>query len=102
MRVKTYSEEEKMAYVEEFKNSGMGSTTFAREKGIPESTLRTWIREDRNLEFGAIEIGAPKINTAEVLKKKTVFANENIRIELKEGFNKEFLRKIVEVLINDK
>ena len=45
MRVKTYSEEEKMAYVEEFKNSGMGSTTFAREKGIPESTLRTWLNK---------------------------------------------------------
>ncbi|MBR2785211.1 MAG: hypothetical protein IKD74_04410 [Clostridia bacterium] len=34
-------------------------------------------------------------------KKPTIFVSDNIRIELKEGFNKEFLRKIVEVLIND-
>ena len=34
--------------------------------------------------------------------KPIIFANENIRIELREGFDKGFLRRIIEVLINDK
>lgn len=35
-----------------------------------------------------------------ITKSSTVFATENIRIELKENYDKELLKKIVEVLIN--
>ena len=40
-------------------------------------------------------------NAQPKMKKPTVFVNEKIRIELKEGYSKQFLRNIVEVLIND-
>lgn len=101
MSGRVYSEEEKIAYVEEFKKSELGSTTFAREIGVPESTLRTWVREDRNLSFGAIDLQPSNNMNQKNIKKGTIFASENIRIELKEGFDKKFLLKIIEVLVND-
>ena len=54
MSVQTYSKEEKKAIIEDYKNSGLGSTTYAKEKGIAESTLRGWIKEERAMTFGAI------------------------------------------------
>ncbi len=102
MSVKTYEKEEKQAFVEDFKNSGEPLARYALEKGIPETTLRGWLKEDRNLSFGAIEIKASSTPLPRVTKSATVFATENIRIELKENFDKELLKKIVEVLINDK
>lgn len=101
MSGRVYTEEEKQAYVEEFRKSELGSTAFAREIGVPESTLRTWVRENRNSLFGAIELQTHSNHEPRNIKKSTVFASENIRIELKEGFDKKFLLKIIEVLVND-
>ena len=102
MSGKTYETEEKQAYVEDYKNSGETISRYALEKGIPESTLRGWIKEDKDLTFGAIELKSGKSPLPKVTKSATVFATENIRIELKENFNKEILRQIVEVLLNVK
>lgn len=38
-----YDAEEKIAYVEEYENSGMSIAEFAREKRLPASTLRSWL-----------------------------------------------------------
>lgn len=100
MSVRNYEKEEKRAYVEDYKNSGETLARYALEKGIPETTLRGWIKEDRDLTFGAIEIKPATTPLPRVTKSATVFATENIRIELKENFDKELLKKIVEVLIN--
>ena len=100
--IRGYSKEEKIAYVEEFKASGMNIAEYARTRNIPNTTLRGWLRLDKALAFGEINI-RPQTNAvppAPVVKKTMVFAKEDIRIELKEGFDKEFLRNIVEVLIN--
>lgn len=102
MSTRTYEKEEKQAYVEDFKSSGETIGRYALEHGIPETTLRGWIKEDKELAFGAIEIKPSNIPLPRITKSATVFATENIRIELKENYNKELLRKIVEVLINDK
>jgi transposase-like protein len=101
MSIRTYEKEEKQAYVEDYKNSGERLGRYALEKGIPESTLRGWLKEDQDLTFGAIEIKPSNTPLPRVAKSPTVFATENIRIELKENFDKELLKKIVEVLIND-
>lgn len=101
MSLRTYEKEEKIAYVEEFKSSGESIARFALEKGIPETTLRGWLKEDKDLTFGTIEIKPANLVPPKGFKSPTVFATENIRIELKEGFNKTFLKRIVEVLIND-
>ena len=98
---KIYEEEEKRMYLDAFSVSGKTKTAFARDNNIPEATFRAWIKEDENLTFGAIQLN----NDTQSIKNKkqsTIFSCENIRIELKEGFDKEILKKIVEVLINDK
>lgn len=97
---KIYEEEEKRAYLDAFTVSGKTKTEFARENNIPEATFRAWIKEVENLTFGAIQLDTnmPLKNK----KQSTIFSCDNIRIELKEGFNKEYLRRIVEVLIDDK
>ena len=102
MSVRTaYEKEERIAYVEEFKSSGETIGRYALEKGIPESTLRGWLKEDKDLSFGAIEIKPGNAIPPKGIKAPTVFVSDKIRIELKENFNKELLRNIVEVLIND-
>ncbi len=103
MALREYTQEEKLAYVEEFKTSGMSQKGFAKEKGIPDTTFRGWLKLDRALGFGEICLKPTATNyeVKEPIRKTTIFAREDIRIELKEGFDKQFLRKIVEVLIND-
>ncbi len=104
MSLRTYNEEEKKAYVDEFKESGLSITAYARAKGIPDTTLRGWLRLDSALGFGKIDLGTHSASQLAVQqiqhKKSMVFAMENIRIELKEGYNKKILRQIIEVLNN--
>ena len=95
--IRSYSEDEKMAYVEEFKNSELGVTTFARQNGIPESTFRGWLKDISDLSFGMINLKPTPSAVPKITKNIMVFANETIRIELKENFDKSFLRKVVEI-----
>lgn len=101
---KSYSEEEKRNFLDGFKVSGKSKTAYARENNIPEATFRAWIKDEEYQTFGAIrindEVMPPVI--AKSRKQSTIFSSEDIRIEVKEGFNKDFLRKVVEVLINDR
>ncbi len=53
---RTYTEEEKMKYVAEFKASGMSMNEYAKEVDIPEATFRDWIKVDRELGFGRINV----------------------------------------------
>lgn len=99
-----YDAEERIAYLEEYKNSGLNAAQFAREKQIPASTLRNWISLDQSMSFGEINLSQTTsiTKTATIVPKKpTVFVSDNIKIELREGYNKDFLRRIVEVLVND-
>ncbi|MEG0873580.1 MAG: hypothetical protein RSE57_06545 [Clostridia bacterium] len=97
---KSYCLEEKMSYVEEYKNCNVSLSTFSKENSIPESTLRGWLKEDQDLSFGAIELEQTH-TTVNGVSSKIVFACENIRIELKKNFDKNLFKKIVEVLLND-
>lgn len=100
---RNYSEEEKRKYLDSYKASGKTKTAYARENNIPEATFRAWVNEEKSLSFGAIELNPSVYQvSSKNIKQSTIFSSENIRIELKEGFDKEFLKKIVEVLINDK
>ena len=100
---KNYSEEEKRKHLDAFRVSGKTKTAYARENDIPEATFRAWIKEEEYQTFGAIRINNEVASVpVKVKKQSTIFSSEDIRIELKEGFNKEFLKKVVEVLINDR
>lgn len=97
-----YSEEEKQIHLDSFKVSGKSQTAYARENNIPEATFRAWIKDDCLKSFGSIDIN-PILASGQTreIKPLTIFSCDNIRIELKEGFDRALLRKIVEVLIND-
>lgn len=95
---RNYSEEEKREYLDRFKVSGKSKTTYARENGIPEATFRAWVKEEQYGMFGALEINQQEQVSQKQLVKSIIFCNENIRIELKEGYDKEYLRKIIEVI----
>ena len=100
---RTYTEEEKMKHIAEFKASGISMNEYAKEVDIPETTLRDWIKVDRELGFGKININKPfstVTGVTNMVKKPMVFVSENIRVELREGFDKNFLRQIIEVLCN--
>ena len=95
---RNYSEEEKREYLDRYKVSGQSKTTYARENGIPEATFRAWVKEEQYGMFGSIELNQQEQVTTKPLVKSTIFCNENIRIELKEGYDKKYLRQIIEVI----
>ena len=97
---KNCSEEEKMRYIEEFKKSGLSINKYAKENDIPRATLYRWIKEDEEFGFGEIKEIQPNVDIPRLTNKKSVFENETVRIELKERFDKDFVLKIVEVMVN--
>ena len=102
-----YSIAEKIAYVEEYRESGLSQSQFAKTKGIAPTTFSGWLRLERALAFGEIDLNKSNITHVETttntkvinIKKSTIFVKDDIRIELKEGYDKELLKKIVEVLV---
>ena len=100
---RNYSDEEKRVHLDKYKVSGKSKTEYARENDIPEATFRAWVKEENYSDFGMIETETNedgKVVTKII--RPIIFANENIRIELREGYDKSFLKRIIEVLINDK
>ncbi len=107
-----YSEENKKKWLEEFKNNNKPASQYAKEIGIPASTLRFWARKELNScynnSFGEIKIldNANVVsNVAEVdnnNEKQIKYYGNKVTIILEKGYDRVFLRKIVEVLVKDK
>lgn len=70
---------------------------YAKQQGIREERLRQWIEEDKDSTFGKISTNLMAMNFN--VENKIVFKNNYIHIELCNGYDKEYLKKIVEVLI---
>lgn len=98
---RVYSDEEKRRHLDQYKVSGKSKTEYSRENDIPEATFRAWVREASLATYGMLDIGNAELDSIPKIAKPTIFTNENIRIELRDGYDKEFLKKIIEVLIND-
>ena len=98
---RNYSEEEKQEFLDKFKVSGKSKTEYARENGIPEATFRAWVKEEAYANYGVLDVSIAEQTPTKKVVRPIIFANENIRIELREGFDNAFLRKMIEVLIND-
>ena len=97
-----YQEDEIRIILEKFRISNSSIWEFAREENIAESTLRDWIKkQSKQIQFGEIKLNetSTKIFTP---RPNTIFVSENIRIELKENYDKELLKNILEVLLNAK
>ena len=91
------SYEQRIKYVEEFKNSGMAQEDFAKEIGVTRNALKTWLEADRVMEFGMIDLSEIFVED-----HKTIFTSDKIRIELSKGFNRKLLKSIVEVFVHVK
>ena len=101
--MRNYSEEEKRKHLDQYKVSGKSKTEYARANDIPEATFRAWVKDDAYSNYGILETTTDESdNVITRVVKPIIFVNENIRIELREGYDKEFLKKIIEVLIDDK
>ena len=97
-----YSDEEKRLHLDQYMVSGKCKTEYARENDIPEATFRAWIKEENYSDFGILETNPSNSEKITKVVKPIIFVNENIRIKLREGFDKEFLKRIIEVISNDK
>ncbi len=79
--LRKYTDKERERYLEEYQNSDLTISQFAREKGIPASTLKGWINKETDIRFGEVQ---PEENTRTSMPRPNkVFITENIRIELK-------------------
>lgn len=95
-----YSSDEKKKFLEDYRNSSLKIEEYVKKAGISEDNLKQWLKEDKDATFGKLNTNSMALEFS--LDKTIVFRNENIKIELREGFDKEYLKKIVEVLVNDK
>ena len=101
MEIKKFSEEERKEHVNNWERSGMNITQYAKSCNISRKTMSEWIKKERGKTSSEIEF-SPAIDISQSFSNNVVtFENETIKIELKKNFNKNFLRKIVEVLVND-
>ena len=99
---KKYKEDDVRLLLEKFRFSNSSIKGFARDEKIPESTLRGWIaNQSQQIKFGEIQLNETFTKTV-VSRPNTIFVSENIRIELKENYDKELLKNILEVLLNAK
>ena len=96
-RDKDVSYEQRLKYIEQFKNSGMSQEDFAKQIGVTRNTLKTWLEVDEVISFGVIDLTETFVED-----NKTIFTSDKIRIELSKGFNKRLLKSIVEVLVHVK
>ena len=100
---RVYSDEEKEEYLVEYHESGKSKSEFPREKDIP-TTFRRWIDNENRSTYGMIDLNKLDKEKQPVMSnilKPTVFVSSKIKIELQEGYDKNLLRSVVEVLIND-
>ena len=98
MARKYYSKEEKASYIEAFKQSGLNFREFSKENNIPETTIRDWINNKKNIRFGEL-----KLKENEILKSvntSNVFENETIKIVWKEGCDKKLILRMIEVIVS--
>jgi hypothetical protein len=99
---KKYQEDDVRLLLEKFRLSNSSIKGFARDENIPESTLRDWIaKQSQQIKFGEIQLNETSQKTV-TSRPHTIFVTENIRIELKENYDKELLKNILEVLLNAK
>ena len=113
-----YSEEDKLKYVRGFRNCTLTMYDYADKMGIPGDEFRGWLQKYKELPaFGMIKVNIEKEEDNEAIRKETVsevrleqtrstkqktimnFDNGTIRLELKETFNKELLKSLVEALV---
>ncbi len=107
-----FSKEEKEKLLKKFRNGDLSYRAFCKKNGVSKTTLSTWLRAEReNLnkisaggatDFGIIQLNAQGETSATDDKESIKFSCDTIRIELKNGYDKNLLTKVIEVMTYDK
>ena len=97
--IRNFSEEEKIKYVNGFRNSHTPILEYCDKMKINFKDLNQWLREYKNLpKYGVIEL---KSNTSAKEKAPSIkFESNGIKIELTENYDKDLLAKMMEVIMS--
>ena len=97
--MKEYSEADKAKYCRGFKKCTLPITDYAEKMGIPVEELKVWLKEYKELlPYGAINIASLfEHQNDNSTKTSFKFSTETIKIEIAEGYDRNVLKKILEL-----
>ena len=102
--VRNYSEDEKIKYVQGFRNSHYPISDYCYKMNLNYEEFKRWLKEYKDLpKFGMIQLQEKVSTVSVVIPKETTkgvkFESNGIKIELADGYDKDFLVKIMEVIV---
>lgn len=97
--MKEYSEADKVKYCRGFKNCTLPITDYAVKMGIPVEELKVWLKEYKEpLAYGAIDLTSLfEQQNDNSTKANFKFNTDTIKIEITEGYDRNVLKKILEL-----
>lgn len=99
--MKEYSKEDKIKYCQGFKKCTLPLANYAEKMKIPIEGLKQWLKEYKEPPaFGAINLSEVFAeNNVENKKSKFKFCTNSIKIEILENYDKEILKKILDLMV---
>lgn len=99
--MKGYSEEEKTKYCQGFKKCTLPLKEYATKMKIPAEELKIWLKEYKEPPaFGAIDLSKVfKETETKNVKSQFKFSTDTIKIEVLENYERETLKKIIDLLV---
>lgn len=102
--MKLYDDKKRSEILEEFKKSGKTAYGFCKEKKLSLVTLKRWLSKENSETFGIIykkDKLEESIRKNETMTCATIFKNDKISIELEKGYDRNFFKKVIEMILND-
>lgn len=111
-----YSRKEKRDILEEIRQSDLSVVKFAKEKGIPASTIFTWIKKEKEYKQATeeslnqkydntlVEVVLPKKNKKIFQDNNTenkqalVLACNGCAVQISDNFNQDTLKRVLQVV----
>ena len=99
--VKEYSEADKAKYCRGFKKCTLPIADYAEKMDIPVEELKQWLKEYKEPPaFGAINVASLFEQSEDNSNKINFkFKTDSIKIEIAEGYEKNVLKKILELMM---
>ena len=96
-----YSEEDKIKYCQGFKKCTLPLSEYATKMKIPSEELKQWLKEYKEPPaFGTIKLSEVfKETTTDKVKSKFKIDTETIKVEILENYEKEMLKKIIDLMV---
>jgi len=98
-----YSEEEKAMWLEDWKTSGKGAWTYAKENGLNWQTFKNWKKDGNETEQNFVEVPAVSSVCEEVVKRsmsipEILIEKGEVKIYIPLMINHQQLRAVMEGL----